>query len=356
MFHLEYSINILKIILLFTIVTSSYSEEKKEEEPKKALSSEKESKEITPEEEEEQSIYSKSADVVSDGVDMVDGGRKYVGGKFKWFMTEVDRFFAPEVYEDEVNTSYFRVFFDMSKTQGESLTNAFNFKFQAKFPALTKGSKVIIKKEGEDAATSLLDGENAQSQNPGANTAQEAQPEGYSAAVRKFVLETTKTNISYDLGMKMNVPLDPFAKIRLRRLWEWEEFSMRFVQSNEYYKIDRLFNESSLYFDYKLNQRNKIQLRNSYYWAYKSDASNFNHNLNFYHAITEKIAFAWNISANAVIEDDGIYYNSYGLSTGYRTLLFKDWFFGEVSLGTNFPKEEDFKSKAYITGRLDMIF
>jgi hypothetical protein len=271
-------------------------------------------------------------------------------------MTEVDRFFAPEVHEDEVNTSYFRVFFDISKTQGSSLTNAFNFKFQAKFPALSKGSKVIIKKEGEDAATSLLEGESAQTNNPAANTAQETQPEGYSAAVRKFIVETTSTNLSYDIGMKMNVPLDPFAKIRYRYLWEWTDFSIRYVQNNEYYKIDRLFNESSLYFHYKLSDRNKVQLRNSYYWAYRSDAENFNHNLNFYHAITEKVAFAWNISANAVIEDHRIYYNSYGLSTGYRTSLFKDWFFGEVSLGTNFPKEEDFKSRAFITGRLDMIF
>ena len=293
---------------------------------------------------------------VQDGGNAVDDGRKYVGGQFKWFMGEVDHFFAPEVYEDEVNTSFFRVFFDMNKTQGEGLVNTFNFKFQAKFPQLTKGSKIIIQKEGEDAATSLLAGESAQSTNPGTNTAQQAQPEGYSASVRRFVLETTKKNISYDFGLKMDVPLDPFVKIRLRRLWEWEEFAIRFVQNNEYYKIDKLFNESSIYFDYALSSRNKVSLRNSYYWALESDAENFNHNLNFFHAITDKIAFAWNISANAVIEDDAIYYNSYGLSTGYRTLLYRDWFFGEVSLGTNFPKSEDFKSKAYVTIRLDMIF
>ncbi len=131
---------------------------------------------------------------------------------------------------------------------------------------------------------------------------------------------------------------------------------MYFVQNNEYYRIDRLFNESSLYFDYKFNADNKVQLRNSFYWAHVSNAENVNHNLNFYHSVTDTIAIAWNISANSIIEDGVFYYNSYGLSTGYRSLLFKDWFFGEIALGTTFDKTDEFRSKEYITFRVDMIF
>jgi hypothetical protein len=304
---------------------------------------------------EETKTKEEESSLIDDSADAIDFGRKYVGDKFKFVMNEVDQFFAPEIYEDEVNRSYVRVLFDISKTKGEGLTNAFNFKFQAQFPHLSKGAKVVIQREGEEAARSLLEGDSATSQS-GNDTAQESQPDGYSAAVRRFLIETEGRNLSYDLGMKLDVPLDPFAKIRYRELWDWTKFSIRFVQSNEYFRIDRLFNESSLYFDYALNDDHKISFRNSYYWAWSSDAENFNHNLNFYHSITEKMAIAWNISANAVIEDHAIFYNNYGLSTGYRTLLFKDWFFGEVSLGTNFPKEKEFKSTEYITFRMDMIF
>ena len=270
-------------------------------------------------------------------------------------MNEVDQFFAPEIYEDEVNESYVRVLFDISKTKKEKVTNDFNFKFQAKLPHLTRSAKIIVKKEGEEAATSLLDGENAKAPE-GTNTAKESRPDGYSAAVRKFLIETSKKNLSYDFGMKVNVPLDPFVKLRYRHLWEWTKFSIRFVQNNEYYRIDRLFNESSIYFDYKFNEKHKISYRNSYYWSWKTDADNYNHNINFYHALTDKMALAWNLSANAVIEGESVYYNNYGLSTGYRSLMFKDWLFGEVSLGTNFAKDNNFKSKGYITFRIDMIF
>lgn len=276
---------------------------------------------------------------------------------WKKFVGDVDTFFVNEEFEDDINDSYIRFNYTITFEEGKSEVVDYDLKIRAKFPKISKKANLILKKESDDdedeAGLSLLtkDDQNINKREVGDSLKNDT----YSAALRYFVLEKQKWKISTDVGMKIDVPFDPFLKLRLKRSFKFDKNELAFIQKFSYFRIDELSETSTLIWTTPVGKEDKIKFEVDLGWTEASSEFTGDHVLSYLQKLSKRRAISYSIGTSYRIKDSA-YYDRYQAAINYRQLLFKDWIFGQGAIGTIFRKEENFNSSEYISFSLDMIF
>jgi hypothetical protein len=155
--------------------------------------------------------------------------------------------------------------------------------------------------------------------------------------------------------MKIDVPFDPFVKLRLKRSLKYKENNFAFIQKLNYFRIDELSESTTLIWTRAINNGDKLKFEVDLEWSEGSSGFRGDHVLSYLKRLSKRRAISYSIGTSYII-DDAAYYDRYQAAINYRQLLFKDWIFGQGAVGTIFRKSENFNSSEYISLALDMIF
>lgn len=171
-----------------------------------------------------------------------------------------------------------------------------------------------------------------------------------------FLLNQSKFFVSFvHFGIRLDMPLNPSAKIDLKKDFTTEYVNIGIGQKLIYYRQEGFQEISQLIFNKKLTSMIQTDLVNSLVWTDENDKFTFRHNLVLTHDLGEERGIAYSIGATASLSPT-YYYSSYDASISYRQLLFKDWLYGTLGVGVDFAKENRFNDEKYVQIRFDIFF
>jgi len=276
------------------------------------------------------------------------------------FSKNIDDFFGEEDETEPINKSKFRIYTTTLKTEGKVLKTLLLYKFKLVLPKTQKRLQIIIEPEGDDAQEGI--GGTVSGNTPTktkATTTAESLQNSTTAALR-FIVDTAGIKTSVDTGIIANIPPLPFIRIRLRRDVPLKDhWVFRVKETIKWIHDDRTTSDLDLNFDRPLGtplgKSFLFRMVNNIFWDDFDYIIALRNGPSLFHTINSKIGMNYNahiLSTNS----PSFQVENYLISVGFRQLLYKNWFFWQLSPALEFPRIENFHRTPSLTIRFEAVF
>jgi hypothetical protein len=182
--------------------------------------------------------------------------------------------------------------------------------------------------------------------------------EGAGAALRYFVLDDLKRNLSFSAGVRIrDSQLVGFPEARYRRLFDMdnEDLALRFEQRVLWYTDDGWRESSRVDMDVLLKERYLWRTSLVGVWAEADGGYNYHLSFRLFNKLWKRAAlsYEWDNAFN-VCKDGQLDEILFKIS--YRQSFWRPWLFFELIPQLSFPESEDFKNTPGIRFRIEAIF
>ena len=286
----------------------------------------------------------------------LDGLHGNISSQWDNWNNSVDSFFANEIYEDEVSDSHIRFDFTVRAIEREAVTYDMGFKFKVDFPNASKRVKLIIEEDRNRYVNNDLEiNRNLSTSENAENIEDSINNNNISAALRFTSIESKKWKMYTDAGLRFNLPLNPFTKMRVRRKILFTEWSIFLIQNFTYYYQEHFKSSSEFQAHHLINDEFKFNFSSTISWLSETETFNLSHTFTLYQRVSDRSALSYSVSTHAITVPS-IFYDMFGLSLGFRRQLHQNWLFMQLSYGTNFSKLNRYRATHFTTLKLQMVF
>ena len=262
----------------------------------------------------------------------------------------LDRFFADENYEAEINESWVRIRLDSFSELYEGTDVDARVRVHLKLPALDKRLRFEILSPGERDDLEGSDRGDAGPSPPG------TEEEKTSAAVSYIVQAIEDRSIIARVGLDFDgYTPNPYVGARYRELMELnDDWNFRFVQRVRFYSLDGLESRTSMDFERILEEN--MLFRTSLNGTWLQEYPDFYYSLGFalFRPIDEKSAVEYQVINS--FRTDPHRLDRITARIRHREKIWRDWLTFEVAPQVSFPDERDFKPVPGILFRLEATF
>jgi hypothetical protein len=287
----------------------------------------------------------------------INASNQYIATKWDQLNRRVDTFFTNQESESYKTKSSIFFYSSFYKKEGQSLDTDYDFQVRFDLPNTTKKLKIVIEKQQDEISNAISDttvSSNRVITKDGKVV--NANEESHYTAGASILLKQSKYFSSFfNFGIRLDMPLNPYAKIELRKDINAHFLTIGLSQKVIVYRQQGLENISQLVLTKKLNSTFQTDLINSLVWTDESDTLVFRNNFVLTQTIGEEKALAYSLGANAKFSPT-FYYESYDASISYKQLLYMDWLYGTWTLGADFPKASHYNDEKFVQFRIDIFF
>lgn len=276
----------------------------------------------------------------------IDDTQRFISDFWVGINYNMDSFFSDQEYNRKENKSRILAYYEVYKHESSKTQKLFDIKIKVHFPKLSKRLSVTVEKERDE----ILESRTNQ-----ASKSQATSRSDYTASVNYEFSKTPLLNTKLSTGFRFTLPLDPFAKLKFYKDFQTKIIDIHFEQMFIFYRQDYLREYTQLSFSKKINDNLSISQTNTLSWTDSDDEFFMRNSLSLGQRIDDKKGLTYSIGANAEF-DPTYYYNSYDASIGYHQRLYKDWFFGSLSVGTDFQRSSDWEMSHFFVVRTEVLF
>ena len=278
--------------------------------------------------------------------EIVDDTHHLLSEQISSVSDELDSFFGEERMDGDFNKSKIRFNFITTFDDEGKVTYKTNISASLILPRTQKKMNLIVEdvKENivEDVKENLTDDDqsdtgDSQKQNDVTDTVTEST---LTAALQYVIFDSKNWTIDTRTGVNISAPLDPYARLRVRRSFYLEnEWESRFTQLVRWSYIRDWEESTGLVFDKTINKQLLFRINNGISWQKKTQLFSFGHGYSLYHQLTSNKALVYfsNISG---IHKPKIHTSGYDLGVGYRQMIYNNWIFLEISPKVVWSREE----------------
>ena len=179
------------------------------------------------------------------------------------------------------------------------------------------------------------------------------------AALQYVIFDSNNWTIDTRTGVIISNPLDPYARLRVRRSFYLEnEWESRFTQLVRWSYLRDWEESTGLGFDKTINKQLLFRIDNVISWQKKTRRFSLGHGYSLYHQLTSNKALVYfsNISG---IHKPKIHTSGYELGVVYRQMIYNNWIFLEISPKVVWSREEpndNFKQTNVRIVKIEFIF
>jgi len=289
--------------------------------------------------------------------ELVDDTHHLLSEQISSVSDELDSFFGEERMDGDFNKSKIRLNFITTFDDEGKATYKTNISTSLILPRTQKKMNLIV----EDVKENLTDDDQSdtggsQKQNKATDTVTEST---LTAALQYVIFDSKTWTIDTKTGVIISNPLDPYARLRVRRSFYLEnEWESRFTQLVRWSPIRDWEESTGLVFDKTINKQLLFRINNGISWQKKSRLFSLGHGYSLYHQLTSDIALVYfsNISG---IHKPKIHTTGYNLGVGYRQMIYNNWIFLEISPMVVWSREkpnENFKQTNVKIVKIEFIF
>lgn len=150
-------------------------------------------------------------------------------------------------------------------------------------------------------------------------------------------------------------PPQLFARARLRKTLNFGKWLFRPIEKLLWVDREGWYSQTDLNFDYRINSSWLFRYVNKINWDDQDYIVHYNTGPVWYQELSDRIGL--NYSALAYFEDTPSWAaNRYILSIGFRQLLYKEWFFWEITPSIAFDRESRFFRTPALAIKFEAIF
>jgi len=289
--------------------------------------------------------------------ELVDDTHHLLSEQISSVSDELDSFFGEERMDGDFNKSKIRLNFITTFDDEGKATYKTNISISLILPRTQKKMNLIV----EDVKENLTDDDQSdtggsQKQNKVTDTVTEST---LTAALQYVIFDSKTWTIDTKTGVIISNPLDPYARLRVRRSFYLEnEWESRFTQLVRWSPIRDWEESTGLVFDKTINKQLLFRINNVISWQKKTRLFSLGHGYSLYHQLTSDKALVYfsNISG---IHKPKIYTSGYNLGVGYRQMIYNNWIFLEISPMLVWSREkpnENFKQTNVKIVKIEFIF
>jgi len=251
---------------------------------------------------------------------------------------ELDSFFGEERMDGDFNKSKIRFNFITTFDDEGKATYKTNISASLILPRTQKKMNLIV----EDVKENLTDDDQSdtggsQKQNNVTDTVTDST---LTAAIQYVLFDSKTWTIDTRTGVIISQPLDPYARLRVRRSFYFEnEWESRFTQLVRWSYVRDWEESTSLVFDKTINKQLLFRINNGISWQKNTQLFSFGHGYSLYHQLTSDKALVY-FSNIGGIHKPKIHTSGYDLGIGYRQMIYNNWIFLEISPKIVWSREE----------------
>lgn len=287
----------------------------------------------------------------------INASNQYIATKWDQLNQRVDTFFTNQGTQSSKSKSSILFYSSFYQKEGKSLDSKYDLQIRFDLPNTTKKLKIVIEKQQDEISNAISDtsvtGHKIITKD---GRVINANDESHYTAGASILLKQSKYFASFfNFGIRLDMPLNPFAKIELRKDIVMNFLTIGLSQKVIAYRQQGLENVSQLAFSKKLNNTFQTDLINSLVWSDVSDTLVLRNNFILTQILGEEKGLSYSLGANAKFSPT-FYYESYDASISYKQLLYMDWLYGTWTLGVDFPKASHFNDEKFVQFRIDLFF
>jgi hypothetical protein len=280
----------------------------------------------------------------------------YIANTWDKFNKDVDIFFTNQRSNIGENKSSILVYTSFYKKEGRKMESEFDFQIRIDLPNTTKKLKIVIEKQQDEIANVLTDNSVSTNKNLEKNGKISRDKEVHYTAGTNFLLTKSKYFVSFlHFGIRLDMPLNPSVKLDFAKELKYKKYNISLSQKFIYYRQEGLQEISQILINKKLNDNFQTNFINSLVWTEVTDDFILRNNLTLNQDLGDEKTLSYSVGANAVFSPS-VRYDSYDASISYRQLLYKDWLYGTLTTGIDFPRANGFKSENFVQLRFDIFF
>ena len=283
--------------------------------------------------------------------DWLDKPRDYISEHFLSLSTKVDRFFGDERVFQESRSSYLRFYGDLVLQKAG--TSRFNPQLQAKvvLPALERRLKILIESNDDVTGAAPTTSVPVQKGPPDVNV-----PNELRAAVQVQVADTPQWNINTDAGLRIHsLSLTPFARARIGRLQNVNDWQFRFTESLYWYEQSGSGESTQFDADLKIADHYLGRSRSVATWSDHDKRFDFEQSFFLFNPIDDSHALSYQASVFGASQPNS-HINDYAVSVTWRTRIHREWLFFDVQPVLSWPEADAFHFTPSLLLRVEAIF
>ena len=279
-------------------------------------------------------------------LDYVDKGYDFLTRKVYLLSNTVDAIFTQRSVDESRNKSYFRVWYELSKTEGNDLILRPDFRLRLYLKETRKLLRFTF-----DNTSRAQDTQSQLSQTQAAASTRN-EDKSLSASLGINLKETKKFKLSSGAGIRLGIPPNVFFRSVASFNDSWGDLDVSIQNSIFYYSLDGLGNTSNINFLYPFSKKLRLVFESFSTWLEPSSI-NAGTGLQLFYSYNVKTTFSAQIGGNANKDVGAFSMRNYFISTAFRQLIYKKWLFLECSPTMSWNRENNWKPSANIYLRLE---
>ncbi len=260
------------------------------------------------------------------------------------FANWIDNFFADDRIYDEKQGSYIKL--HLLQTYFEDDKPLYDAQIKAKLdiPKTQQRLQLFIESNDEDEGDA---------QQTSISKAVEEQEQ--SIALRYIQKYTDKWRITNVAGIRFHSGIDPFARFRIRRFIDYDQWTYRITESIFWFNSEGAGETTRLDIDHTLTKNLLFRATTEATWLNINNYFDLGQNLILFQNINKRKSIAYQIGTRGISEPD-IHATNHFLLLRYRQQIHKKWLYFEVIPAINHPIENDYKPIRSITLKFEIVF
>lgn len=282
---------------------------------------------------------------------LIDMTQFYVGGTMQSISGSLDSFISrdPSLVENE---SYMRLRLARVFEEGGESYSRHDFSARLDLPK-TKGRMQLLVESDNRDLESLAEQKRNVSED---QSSLRNEDNSVSAAVRFLLPDISDWNPSFDVGVRAQTPPNPFTRFRVHNIYAMPDlWHFRTNHEISFYHQQGLRQQSFFIFDRPLGDDWLFANTAEWHWRKKDAELEYDNILAFTHFHTEYKTYVYRTGA-FFQERPKSQLQSYFVEINYRRKLYRDWLYAEMIPALHWRREQDFKSQASLTFRLQIFF
>lgn len=277
---------------------------------------------------------------------IVDSTHRQLSSSLFSVSNKLDSFFGGERADDLPNNSRFRLLLNFNKEESMPYKGKGAVRLNISLIETQKKLKVSFKNRYEKEHSGEI--EKTSELTPEVDT--EIKNETVSEATNDFF----HWRLKLDSGIQLNIPPDPYLRLRALKSWFFGAYELRPNQQIFYYLKSGAGETTRLDLDRPLSENILLRYENDVTWTDTNDKFIFFTGPILFHKFGDIRGISY--SAKIVGESKSSWHvNDYRFEVSYRREILRRWFFLDVNPYIHFPKERKWESTLGFNLRFELV-
>jgi len=280
-------------------------------------------------------------------LDLMDEVHGVLSSNLLSISDQIDSFFVDDRMEEEGSNTQVIFSYYISEDIYGNFDHDYLFKARLSLPKTQDRLRLVVE-------STVNPNQESEGNQLGGSVSEERDSD-FTTALQLIFKKTKYWQVSSKTGVRFAVPPDPFSQLRIRRLFFYDEWVTRLIETVFLSKSQGFGTSTALEVDHGLVKSLYFRSRSELTIAEEVEDVHFAQQFSIYQRITDRKMWVYSVGSDAVVEQNPYITRNY-MNVRFRHNVYKKWVFYEVVPELSFERENDFDMLPIMFFKIDIVF